>query len=562
MFCHKCGKELPEGSKFCPSCGAQQQIVVTAQQDYCNQSVKKKSHPTVKILIGTVASIAISVISIIAIFFPSFLNFEKKSIQEFSLNINSQKDANKLHDFLVENRHKIVKLDLQYSPKKIQASNYVDTARGIDFTSVYQQDTIPGLEPWGRGAVVTYPVINENKIDLYDIYTNELLQKVKLEDEDGYQLISETIFQDKCSENSGKDCRINKGIAIKGRWYCHTYDIYCHQENVAKYGDDLSQPSQNSLYYLPDYPYLSALVISSNLDDYLLYRYRNINDENIIMDESVLFGEKLTFLSNHQKATYKDGVVNIDHGTIGFITDGTDEQLEPYVLIGELSDDLENIKSIKIEKSFMNGNLVNIFKTQENAFDSAKEVDEQGNFKSLLTTLFKVENNKLSLSKNCKDTIAGKFFPTNGDESDLSIYCYGFENGHLGYANIMYNQSFDQSFSVEIPYSTQNNTLYTWKSDSLKNRYLIGDGLDITSFIFKDSNEKIILKGIFYVYGENEASAELGNYMPYSFCGYEILNIPQMFAEGVSTTPYKPCKVQKIIKLKPLSSVDLEKLKY
>lgn len=562
MFCHKCGKELPEGSKFCPSCGAQQQIVVTAQQDYCNQSVKKKSHPTVKILIGTVASIAISVISIIAIFFPSFLNFEKKSIQEFSLNINSQKDANKLHDFLVENRHKIVKLDLQYSPKKIQASNYVDTARGIDFTSVYQQDTIPGLEPWGRGAVVTYPVINENKIDLYDIYTNELLQKVKLEDEEGYQLISETIFQDKCSENSGKDCRINKGIAIKGRWYCHTYDIYCHQENVAKYGDDLSQPSQNSLYYLPDYPYLSALVISSNLDDYLLYRYRNINDENIIMDESVLFGEKLTFLSNHQKATYKDGVVNIDHGTIGFITDGTDEQLEPYVLIGELSDDLENIKSIKIEKSFMNGNLVNIFKTQENAFDSAKEVDEQGNFKSLLTTLFKVENNKLSLSKNCKDTIAGKFFPTNGDESDLSIYCYGFENGHLGYANIMYNQSFDQSFSVEIPYSTQNNTLYTWKSDSLKNRYLIGDGLDITSFIFKDSNEKIILKGIFYVYGENEASAELGNYMPYSFCGYEILNIPQMFAEGVSTTPYKPCKVQKIIKLKPLSSVDLEKLKY
>lgn len=562
MFCHKCGKELPEGSKFCPSCGAQQQIVVTAQQDYCNQSVKKKSHPTVKILIGTVASIAISVISIIAIFFPSFLNFEKKSIQEFSLNINSQKDANKLHDFLVENRHKIVKLDLQYSPKKIQASNYVDTARGIDFTSVYQQDTIPGLEPWGRGAVVTYPVINENKIDLYDIYTNELLQKVKLEDEDGYQLISETIFQDKCSENSGKDCRINKGIAIKGRWYCHTYDIYCHQENVAKYGDDLSRPSQNSLYYLPDYPYLSALVISSNLDDYLLYRYRNINDENIIMDESVLFGEKLTFLSNHQKATYKDGVVNIDHGTIGFITDGTDEQLEPYVLIGELSDDLENIKSIKIEKSFMNGNLVNIFKTQENAFDSAKEVDEQGNFKSLLTTLFKVENNKLSLSKNCKDTIAGKFFPTNGDEGDLSIYCYGFENGHLGYANIMYNQSFDQSFSVEIPYSTQNNTLYTWKSDSLKNRYLIGDGLDITSFIFKDSNEKIILKGIFYVYGENEASAELGNYMPYSFCGYEILNIPQMFAEGVSTTPYKPCKVQKIIKLKPLSSVDLEKLKY
>ena len=562
MFCHKCGKELPEGSKFCPSCGAQQQIVVTAQQDYCNQSVKKHSHPSVKILIGTVASIAISVISIIAIFFPSFLNFEKKSIQEFSLNINSQKDANKLHDFLVENRHKIVKLDLQYSPKKIQASNYVDTARGIDFTSVYQQDTIPGLEPWGRGAVVTYPVINENKIDLYDIYTNELLQKVKLEDEEGYQLISETIFQDKCSENSGKDCRINKGVAIKGRWYCHTYDIYCHQENVAKYGDDLSQPSQNSLYYLPDYPYLSALVISSNLDDYLLYRYRNINDENIIMDESVLFGEKLTFLSNHQKATYKDGVVNIDHGTIGFITDGTDEQLEPYVLIGELSDDLENIKSIKIEKSFMNGNLVNIFKTQENAFDSAKEVDEQGNFKSLLTTLFKVENNKLSLSKNCKDTIAGKFFPTNGDESDLSIYCYGFENGHLGYANIMYNQSFDQSFSVEIPYSTQNNTLYTWKSDSLKNRYLIGDGLDITSFIFKDSNEKIILKGIFYVYGENEASAELGNYMPYSFCGYEILNIPQMFAEGVSTTPYKPCKVQKIIKLKPLSSVDLEKLKY
>ena len=72
MFCHKCGNELPDGSKFCPSCGAQQ-ISQNLQQDHNNQSGKRTSHLTVKIIIGTVMSVVISIISIIAIFFPNLL---------------------------------------------------------------------------------------------------------------------------------------------------------------------------------------------------------------------------------------------------------------------------------------------------------------------------------------------------------------------------------------------------------------------------------------------------------------------------------------------------------
>ena len=76
------------------------------------------------------------------------------------------------------------------------------------------------------------------------------------------------------------------------------------------------------------------------------------------MNESVLFGSRLTFLANHYKASYSNGVVNIDHGSIGFITDGTDNQIEPYYLHGEWDDFEQDAKNVKVLRLFQNDNLV------------------------------------------------------------------------------------------------------------------------------------------------------------------------------------------------------------
>ena len=164
----------------------------------------------------------------------------------------------------------------------------------------------------------------------------------------------------------------------------------------------------------------------------------------------------------------------------------------------------------------------------------------------MVTSLFKVNGNKLEFSDNREEKIIDKFYVASGDVIMI-------EDIH----NVMYNSTFDKSFSIEIPYSSQNNKLYTWKSDSLRSRYPnveSEDDMDMREvFSYKDNHEMISIKGTFYVYAENEVENETDNFMPYHFCGY------QLFSEYLMPIP---CKVQKTIKLEPLSAVDLEKRKY
>ena len=115
MFCKNCGKELPDDSRFCQACG-------TSQEVNSNSSIADTRGIgrffVKKIFIGSIVSFVVGVIGVFAIFFPSLFNLEKKKIQEFSITIKSQKDANELYNFLKTNNNKIVSLDIKYSPKK------------------------------------------------------------------------------------------------------------------------------------------------------------------------------------------------------------------------------------------------------------------------------------------------------------------------------------------------------------------------------------------------------------------------------------------------------------
>ena len=106
---------------------------------------------------------------------------------------------------------------------------------------------------------------------------------------------------------------------------------------------------------------------------------------------------------------------------------------------------------------FQNDNLVSAFKNQK---EYAQEASRYSEFKGFVTSLFKVNGNKLEFSDNPEEIIDSKFY-VPGDE------VLKYPDIH----NVMYNSTFDKSFSIEIPYSSQNNKLYTWKSDSLRSRY-------------------------------------------------------------------------------------------
>jgi uncharacterized membrane protein YvbJ len=61
MFCKQCGKSIPDNSKFCQHCGADQVTVVSPSLTVSNQNCEQKNHTisSKKIIIGSVTSFII-----------------------------------------------------------------------------------------------------------------------------------------------------------------------------------------------------------------------------------------------------------------------------------------------------------------------------------------------------------------------------------------------------------------------------------------------------------------------------------------------------------------------
>ncbi|WP_202108423.1 hypothetical protein [Succinivibrio dextrinosolvens] len=69
-----------------------------------------------KFLLGSIIGISTSILGVIAIFFPSVFNFEKKLVEEYSGEINTVEDVRALYTFLKNNQEEFVKLNLTYTP--------------------------------------------------------------------------------------------------------------------------------------------------------------------------------------------------------------------------------------------------------------------------------------------------------------------------------------------------------------------------------------------------------------------------------------------------------------
>ncbi|MGX3046106.1 hypothetical protein [Helicobacter sp. T3_23-1056] len=75
-----------------------------------------------KVIIGSVAGFIASAVGLIAVFFPSVFNLEKKSIAEKAMFIRTKQDMDKLWEFLSKNANKPVRLDIGYcfNPKRAE----------------------------------------------------------------------------------------------------------------------------------------------------------------------------------------------------------------------------------------------------------------------------------------------------------------------------------------------------------------------------------------------------------------------------------------------------------
>ena len=538
MYCKNCGKNIPDGSGFCPHCGTNQNSVSNANQQMANSSNSQSGIFQKKIIIGSVIGFMASAIGVVGVFFPSLLNIEKKKIQELAITINEQKDANSLYEFLKDNENKIVQLDIKYSPKKIQNSDYRDNWRENLFEKAKNNFNIDNSYPNSK-TIITYIDSDGNTRDASS--NNKISKDVLSSQNDEYAYMSSS---DPCALTENSEYLPNFGVLHQKIWYCHIMDIYCSQ-NLFR------ATSAKYLYSLPNYPY-PLMITPTDYEKYsLLYAINGADpckDEieedydpsKIKFNESVLFGKRLSFLAQHYNSKYIDGIANIDKGSLSFITDLSDNDIEPVYLIQETNGDSHNYKMVK---AFDENGLIDIFSSPEQRVTALEDYTQ-----FITTSLVTLDRgNKIVTSNNVKETLAGIYFGEKQSSNANKSISEPFD--------IVPNKSLTNSFAIEIPYSSKNNTLYTWKSESLKNRYPkhVED-----NFIFKDNNEMITLSGYFYVHAENSSELELNTELPYFHC--ELID---SYGRGmILDSQQKPCFIPKVFKLEPIGKKEIEQRNY
>lgn len=67
-----------------------------------------------KVIIGSIGGFFTTIVGIIAVFFPSLLNFEKKSMEEIKVFIQSEEDVRDFKNKILKNTGKLVSIDLEY----------------------------------------------------------------------------------------------------------------------------------------------------------------------------------------------------------------------------------------------------------------------------------------------------------------------------------------------------------------------------------------------------------------------------------------------------------------
>ncbi len=265
------------------------------------------------------------------------------------------------------------------------------------------------------------------------------------------------------------------------------------------------------------------------------YPAANYGKKEFKISETVIFGKNFTFSAHHHDATYTKVEVNIDRGTLGFITSGDDQEIVPYNISGDLCD----FKNVKISAAVSHGQIV------RDSEDRQKSIHAIVDIFIITTTNLLIKDNKLQSSNQLPMTVGGRIFNFTAKDLDETDNC------KAGY-ELALNQTPNKSFMIEIPYSTRNNTLYSWKSGSLLQSY---PKFKDNNFAFQDNHEMLNLKGVFYVYAEGEAAMELPNEPPHSHCSIEDpLYVPDC--------DIAPSVFGKTIKLEPLSAKDIEQRNY
>ena len=540
MFCHKCGNELPDGSKFCPSCGAQQ-ISQNLQQDHNNQSGKRTSHLTVKIIIGTVMSVVISIISIIAVFFPNLLNFEKQKFGEIEMEIKEPKDAKKLYDFLMQNDKKIIKMKLSYFPQRYLNGDYTRNKN----------------EKYG----LMYVECPSENNDSYETCSYEYLNKTNKNFTNNKMFFTVDPHLEFFDASSGAELYnltpISGGPGPIGAWgfkdggyvpfklwgWCNVNDIPCQltRQDYAKF------PLAGLIFdnqLAPGVVFDEDANAGYDEEDIRVHLYNS--KKRTLTDEVVLYGDNYNFSANHRNLKYIDNIEYVDSGSLSFVINNTNESVPVYLVHRDflrIGDDWDNNEEtcdpiLPMHPEFINKRLPS---KQEFAakYITTKIGDDECEY--VKTSALNVQNNKIIFTDDSTKDV------TNIFKKSVFSYYYADSEKKPEISDI-----YENSFQIQINKTSDDNSVYTWNSSNLSTNF---PKYKEQIPLYGETNVKMELAGYFLVKFKNQTDV---NNFPEQYC-----YLQDFFAEvGAMRDGFvSKCQAQ-VFELDPLSIKDVEQANY
>lgn len=490
MYCRKCGTQLPDDALFCNSCGERQQTDNdNSSTNASNSSSNRGFLFQKKVIIGSITSFIVAAVGTVSIFFPNLFNLEKKSIKQLSIEINNANDAGILFEFLKVNTNRIVDIDISYSPSVYKEFQDQASDDSLDQIKSYFHNSRVYVLKEDYNKKGHFSLVNTTLDSLYggpyDIipHCEKALKRegaclVELSHSDGYYFSHGLTYYDFATKQelpvdiTGWEgmgwARAEQGAhPIEYLKKCHIDDIECQTLCLS-----------HTVYDCGEYP------------QYPLHAFLNHSMENSPpYNETILFGLNNNYSAVHKNALYKNGKFEIiDQGTINFIRNSSNKDVPTYLI-----DNSGNLDKCMVISNNFNG----FIKNDNDVCDYVPTVGVV------------IDNNNIKFTTDKRRSYTAIAFK---DDTELGL--------DQDDKYVERNDIFENSFSIEIPYSSQNGKKYTWQSDDIsQNMYnhKIDDFTTVMDYQ-KTKKAKIKLKGVFFV---NSPTLKDSKDFPEQYCALQ-----------------------------------------
>ena len=526
MYCRNCGKELPDGSHYCPNCGFSQQVTSSSNTSNDNESPSNMNNVinkifVKKIFIGSVVSFVFGTIGLIAIFFPSVFNLEKSNIDELSMEITNPSDAKILYDFLIKNNKKIIKLELTYTPERYLKADY--TTSPNEFVPDLEYDFVGCPSNIGTGEH------NSCSINYRDyLYGNE-----------GPKLDNKMFFMDPSDRQKFIDVDTGKLLSNASKFDLYGYEIgsvvpfellgLCNVNDI---------PCQLNIKEYAKFP-LAGLLFKNQLYPGLDYKNRkNLQDYSsefprakTVTNEVVLYGDNGNFSAAHKKVQYKDNIEYVDQGSLSFILNESTEVVPVYLVeedavAGYTAGPTSECKAIKLD-------------SLDSKYEGHVDIN---NCLYVLSSAIVIDNNgEVEYTADSSKSIEKNLFKRIDDSLIVK------KDGMSPLVSDIYNNS----FQIQIKDSSQNNSLYKWNSTLLSENFpKFNEQMPVYG------NPKVQMQFFGYFLVNVEKNSNVDDF-PIQYCNLQNIVMNDWIRAGVEDS----CRAD-IIVLDPLSLKDIEQAKY